>query len=110
MDIKEYQEKAERTVDGTLSAKENICNLVFGLNGEAGEVTELIKKSLFHGHKLKKEKLIEELSDVMWYLTNIATFYNIPMTYILDENIKKLEERYPEGFSKEKSINRKEYK
>ena len=58
MDIMEYQEKAERTVDGTLSAKENICNLVFGLNGEAGEVTELIKKSLFHGHKLKMEKLI----------------------------------------------------
>ena len=29
---------------------------------------------------------------------------------ILDENIKKLEERYPEGFSKENSINRKDYK
>ena len=46
----------------------------------------------------------------MWYLTNIATLYGIPMTYILDENIKKLEERYPEGFSEEKSINRKEYR
>ena len=46
----------------------------------------------------------------MWYLTNIATLYSLPMSYILDLNIKKLEERYPEGFSKEKSINRKEYK
>ena len=110
MYIMDYQEKAQRTVDGTLSAKENICNLVFGLNGEAGEVTELIKKYLYHGHSLGIQKLTEELGDVMWYLTNIATFFNIPMTYILDENIKKLEERYPEGFSEEKSINRKEYK
>ena len=46
----------------------------------------------------------------MWYLTNIASFYNISMSDILNENIKKLEERYPEGFSEEKSINRKEYK
>ena len=46
----------------------------------------------------------------MWYLTNIATLYGIPMSYILNENIKKLEERYPDGFSEEKSINRKEYK
>ena len=110
MDIEDYQEKAERTVDGTLSAKENICNLVFGLNGETGEVTELIKKSLFHGHKLKMEKLIEELGDVMWYLTNLASIFEIPMSEILYENIKKLEERYPEGFSEEKSKNRKEYK
>ena len=110
MNIMDYQLKAERTVDGTLSAKENLCNLTLGLNGECGEVTELIKKHLFHDHKIEQKKLIEEIGDVMWYLTNIATFFKIPMTYILDENIKKLEERYPEGFSKEKSINRKEYK
>ena len=110
MDIKEYQEKAERTVDGTLAAKDNLCNLVFGVNGECGEVTELIKKNLYHGHKLDLQKLTEELGDVMWYLTNIASLYSISMSYILEENIKKLEERYPEGFSKEKSINRKEYK
>ena len=110
MDIKEYQLKAERTVDGTLSHKDNLCNLVFGVNGECGEVTELIKKNLYHGHILHLDKLIEELGDILWYITNIATLYGIPMTYILDENIKKLEGRYPEGFSKEKSINRKEYK
>ena len=46
----------------------------------------------------------------MWYITNLATLHGLRMSYILDENIKKLEERYPEGFSEEKSINRKEYK
>ena len=110
MNIMEYQSKAQRTLDCKLIRKEQLSNLVFGINGEIGEVTDLLKKHLFHGHDLSMQKLIEELGDTLWYLTNIASLYNIPMTYILDENIKKLEERYPEGFSKENSINRKEYK
>ena len=110
MDIKEYQEKAKRTVNTRLSRKEQLSNLCMGLCGESGEVVDYIKKCMYHNHKLYKQDIIKELGDVMWYLTNIATFFNIPMTYILDENIKKLEERYPEGFSNEKSINRKEYK
>ena len=110
MDIIEYQEKAERTVNNDLIFREQISNLCMGLAGETGEVVDYLKKCLYHDHKLYKQDLIKELGDVMWYLTNIATFFKIPMTYILDENIKKLEERYPEGFSEEKSINRKEYK
>lgn len=110
MDIREYQEKAKRTINRELQGFELLSDLVFGANGEIGEVTELLKKHIYHGHSLEIKKLAEELGDVMWYLTNIATLMAIPFDYILDENIKKLEERYPEGFSKEKSINRKEYK
>ena len=110
MDIKEYQEKAKRTVNTNLQCDEQVANLCMGLAGESGEVIDYLKKCLYHNHKLYKQDLIKELGDVMWYLTNIATFFKIPMSYILDENIKKLEERYPEGFSVEKSINRKEYK
>ena len=43
-------------------------------------------------------------------VTKLATLHGLRMTYILDENIKKLEERYPDGFSENASINRKEYK
>ena len=110
MNIMDYQIKAKRTINKSLQDDERIAELVFGVNGEIGEVTELLKKSIYHGHSLEIKKLAEEIGDVMWYLTNIATLYGIPMTYILEANIKKLEERYPEGFSEEKSINRKEYK
>ena len=110
MNIMEYQVKAKRTINKDLNGKDQTLNLLIGVNGEIGEVTDLFKKCIYHGHNLCVGELVEELGDVMWYLTNIASLYGIPMTYILDENIKKLEERYPEGFSKEKSINRKEYK
>ena len=110
MDIEEYQEKALRTVNTRLSRKDQLSNLCMGLAGESGEVVDYIKKCMYHNHKLYKQDIIKELGDVMWYLTNIATFFNIPMDIILNENIKKLEERYPDGFSELKSINRKEYK
>ena len=109
MDIKEYQEKAKRTVNTRLTRKDQISNLCMGLAGESGEVVDYIKKCLYHSHKFDDEKLVEELGDIIWYITNIATLHGLRMTYILDKNIKKLEERYPEGFSVEKSINRKEY-
>ena len=110
MDIKEYQEKATRTVNTNLKFTEQLSNLCMGLCGETGEVVDYFKKCMYHGHKFDDEKIVEELGDIIWYITNIATLHGLQMTYILDENIKKLEERYPEGFSKEKSINRKEYK
>ena len=110
MNIKEYQEKALRTINVRLTKKEQLSNLCMGLAGESGEVVDYIKKCMYHNHKLYKQKVIEELGDLMWYLTNIATFLQIPMDIILNENIKKLEERYPDGFSELNSINRKEYK
>ena len=110
MDIKDYQEKALRTVNTRLSIKEQVSNLCMGLCGETGEVVDYIKKGVYHGHLLNLKKLSEEIGDVMWYLTNLATLLGLPMEEILEENIKKLEERYPKGFSEEKSINRKEYK
>ena len=110
MDIREYQEKALRTVNTRLTRKEQLSNLCMGLAGETGEVVDYLKKCIYHGHSFNQQKLTEELGDIMWYLSNIATLFAIPINYILDENIKKLEERYPEGFSELNSINRKEYK
>lgn len=39
-----------------------------GLAGEAGEVADLLKKVLFHDRELDRDKLIQELGDVRWYL------------------------------------------
>ena len=110
MDIREYQEKAKRTLNNDLQFDEQLSNLCMGLAGESGEVVDYIKKCMYHNHKLYKQKVIEELGDMMWYLTNIASLFSLPMDNILDVNIKKLEERYPDGFSEIKSINRKDYK
>lgn len=106
LDIEEYQKASTRTINEELNSRNQVFNMVFGLNGEVGEVTDLLKKHYFHGHKLDKEHLKEELGDVMFYIVNLATLYDIDMSEVLQLNVDKLLKRYPNGFSEEDSINR----
>lgn len=107
MDFKTYQNEAMRTAQ-EMPMQHAICQGVFGLCGEAGEVADLLKKSLFHGHELDKQSLIKELGDVMWYIAYLCETFCIDMDKVAQQNIDKLKKRYPEGFSTHKSINRGE--
>lgn len=80
----------------------------FGLAGEAGEVIDLIKKHLFHGHPLDHDKLTRECGDVFWYLACICRAAGIELDEVAAVNIAKLKARYGDEFSIEKSINRSE--
>jgi NTP pyrophosphatase (non-canonical NTP hydrolase) len=106
MDIKEYQEKSVRTMDNNLKHNDKVVNMIVGLNGEIGEVTDIFKKHLFHGHDLDMDHLKEELGDVMFYIVNLATIFNIDMSEVLKMNVDKLLKRYPNGFNSQDSINR----
>ena len=82
---------------------------VLGLNGEAGEVADALKKLNYHGHSISQSGLIEELGDALWYIASIAHDLEVSLSDVANVNICKLWSRYPEGhFSKERSINRKE--
>jgi len=65
-----------------------------GLDGEAGEVTELHKKHFFHGKPMDREKLIHELGDVFWYFTLLLTQHDITLDEVVEANVQKLEARY----------------
>lgn|SRR5690625_3993800 len=106
MNLNEYQTLSRRTLpkDNYFS---NLSNYGMGLSGEAGEVTDELKKFLYHGHKLDIEKVKGELGDVLHYVAGIATMLELDLSDIAKYNIEKLKKRYPIGFSKERSINRK---
>lgn len=108
MDVDKYQELAMRTLNPEIDKKELILNAAMGLCGESGEVIDLVKKHIFQGHDLDDEKLIKELGDVAWYLAEAATALNVNLSEILEKNIKKLENRFPDGFNSNRSINRGE--
>ena len=108
MYVNEYQKLAMTTLNKELSKDDILLNSVMGLCGESGEAIDIVKKHHFHGHALDKEKLIKELGDVAWYLAEAATALDVSLEDILVANIEKLKKRYPEGFDKEKSINRTE--
>jgi len=98
-----YQRDANRT-----NTTADFANKALGLCGEAGEVAELLKKHLYHGHPLDREKLRNELGDVLWYVATLASDLGIPLSDVASGNVDKLRRRYPEGFSVERSVNRGE--
>jgi NTP pyrophosphatase (non-canonical NTP hydrolase) len=105
MNMNEYQKLAQRTANTKLpSAK--IENGILGLNGESGECADIVKKCLFQGHELDREKLIEELGDVLWYCAELAAGLGVGLEEVARRNIDKLRRRYPEGFDPERSVNR----
>lgn len=118
MDIRKFQTLSKRTipkigsqvnVDGdilTMSKPMIVANYSMGLVGEAGEVTDLLKKVVFHGHPLDKAAVKGELGDFMHYAVGLATLFDIDMEEVLDENIEKVKKRYPNGFNSADSIKR----
>lgn len=106
MNVNEYQKLAMKTLNPTLDKKEVLINGVMGLCGEAGEAIDIVKKHLAQGHELDREHLIKELGDIAWYLAETAAALDVDLETVLELNIAKLKERYPEGFSKERSQNR----
>lgn len=106
MNFAEYQTLAEVTVNKDLNRRDRLAMVALGL-GEAGEVQNLIKKRLYHGHELDKEELESEMGDVLWYLAAMANTFGMSLERIAEKNIEKLRARYPQGFSEYDSINRK---
>lgn len=106
----EYQKEALRTASGMHYDHHcMLINGVLGLCGEAGEVADIVKKATFQGHELDARHIAEELGDCAWYLAIAAAAIGMGLDDIFEMNKTKLRERYPDGFSCEKSLHRKEY-
>jgi NTP pyrophosphatase (non-canonical NTP hydrolase) len=82
---------------------EGIAIATLGLAGETGEVADLVKKWLGHGHALERTKLLLELGDVLWYLGALTAMLDVDLSEIARLNVQKLRERYPQGFDVERS-------
>ncbi|MBQ3080672.1 MAG: nucleoside triphosphate pyrophosphohydrolase family protein [Clostridia bacterium] len=106
MTINEYQALAMTTLNPSLNKKDVLINGVMGLCGESGEVIDIVKKHLAQGHALDKEKIIDELGDVAWYIAETAFALDVDLESVFIRNIEKLKRRYPEGFETERSLHR----
>lgn len=78
-----------------------LLTAAIGLGSEAGEFQEIVKKIFFQGKELTLEThfhMKRELGDVCWYLANAANALGFTLEEVIQENITKLEARYPNGF------------
>jgi NTP pyrophosphatase (non-canonical NTP hydrolase) len=106
MTEQEYIQEILRTYAGSENTGDKLCLGALGLSGESGEVADLVKKRLFHGHALDREKLRDELGDVLWYFMLICHTVDLSLEDVMTRNVEKLRARYPHGFEAERSITR----
>lgn len=61
--------------NATMSKETTDEVIYYGLVGETGEVAELFKKHLGHGHPLSLPSLRKEIGDVLWYVARVQERY-----------------------------------
>src|SRR5579884_3185966 len=105
MIIQEYQEAVKRTCAAT-SPNEVLMLALIGLCGELGELAEPVKKHLWGAFSLDRAHLQEEVGDLCWYLATLCNGLGISLAEALAQNLDKLQRRYPDGFSPERSRQR----
>lgn len=102
----DYQRACLRTASGDKS--EWLENAIYGIIGEAGEIVDLVKKHKWQGHTLNAEDVALELGDLLWYCSLLSSSINYELGTVMKMNTEKLKKRYPEGFSKDRSVNREQ--
>jgi NTP pyrophosphatase (non-canonical NTP hydrolase) len=96
MELNEYQKAAGLTAIYPSGLWVGLVYTTLGLNGEAGEIAEKVKKLLRDDKTMTEERrqeLILELGDVLWYLANLAKELDVSLEEIATQNIAKLASR-----------------
>lgn len=100
MDFTEYQALALETAVYP-GRGETLYYPALGLNGEAGEVAEKVKKlERDHNGELTDERadaIAKEIGDCLWYISEIATQIGASLDAIAQKNIEKLASRKKRG-------------
>lgn len=96
MDLREYQQRALQTDQVTGDTERAIIIPLLGLAGEAGTLLSEYKKHLRDGeaHRLHKERVGEELGDLLWYLSNVASKYGLDLDAVAEANLAKAHGRW----------------
>ena len=115
MEANDYQQQSARTLidrPGFEIPDKGIMIVWYsiGLCGESGEVAELSKKGVFYQHGIDNDRFEKELGDVLWYVAGLCTILGFDMSEVMEKNIKKIWDRYPNGYSSSDSILRADVK
>jgi NTP pyrophosphatase (non-canonical NTP hydrolase) len=96
MEFNQYQIAAAKTDQITGSSVESIVVPFLGLAGESGSLLTQYKKVLRDGDKyeISDKRIAEELGDILWYIADIATKFNLKLDEIAQSNLCKVNDRW----------------
>jgi len=100
MDLKTFQAQALLTDQVPGSSEDEIAKTLvvpmLGLAGETGQLLSEYKKHLRDGaaHRLFKERVGEELGDLLWYIANVASKFGLDLEDVAERNLAKVRARW----------------
>lgn len=71
-----------------------LCCAVSGLCEEAGEVAGLLNREIFKHKEVPLDRWVDEIGDVLWYVTAVASLKGLTLEDLFMHNTAKLQERY----------------
>ena len=83
-----------------------VMHAVLGITSEAGEIADAVKKWVAYGREIDKVNLLEEMGDLVHFITMMCVAQGFTLEQVVMANVNKLKERYPEGFSEQSALNR----
>tara|TARA_R100001480_G_scaffold122075_1_gene120612 strand:- start:1236 stop:1622 length:387 start_codon:yes stop_codon:yes gene_type:complete len=86
--------------------RDRLVENALGLVGEAGEVSEKIKKIFRDKNKFSDEEVLKELGDVLFYTVALSNIFNGDLRRIMEMNMDKLNDRQQRGVLKGSGDNR----
>lgn len=101
MDTHELESYIKKSIKSSakldqLTNEQMLCFAVTGLNEEAGEVAGLLCREVYKKADMPEYKWLEELGDVLWYLTAATLARGHTLEELWQYNVEKLEGRYGE--------------
>lgn len=102
-----YQFLSRRTQNPNLCEGSKRRHALYGLASEVGEIHSIFQHE-YQGKPVQKDKVLDECSDLCWFLCELLDTFDIDFSDVLQYNVEKLKKRYPEGFDPERSKKRHE--
>ena len=100
MNLLDYQRDSKETA--VYPQEMAIEYLTLKLAGEAGEVAEAYGKCLRGDYDIDtcRDKVEKELGDVLWYVAQLCTEWDLSLNTIAHKNLDKLQDRKDRGVLK----------
>ena len=97
-DMKDMIDMYSQFVEDKMITKgrERLIENALGLTGEAGEVSEKIKK-LFRDNRIDDDAVLKELGDVLFYTVALSNIFGGSLVKIIELNMEKLNARVNNG-------------
>lgn len=86
----------------------NLIHATLGLSSEVGEFASTVKAHIMYGRTADVENLEEELGDIWWYFNLACNAIGTTPNRIIEMNIEKLKIRYPEKYTDDDALERKD--